>query len=270
AFEPDAREGAPLNAGQREFLRWIFVPALVTPVPSTTGTRELYLTRSPECSSMLRPRTETLQSWAFGDSFEVVKSRAVPAVTLAETLTTQGIDRLDWLKCDTQGLDFQIYCSLPVAWRHRLLVADFEPGLIDAYEGEDRLPTVMAGMQAEPFLVAGLEVRHMARRGPVSWSPAQRRWLRRLVPGAPAWVNLRYLRDVQREPDLLDRRAYLLAWTFASLGGLHDHALEVATKGGREHGGELFAAMAADSERRLRQAMIRGLPGWLGRRRWSR
>lgn len=265
-FEPDARETASLDWARRRFHRWIFVPALAVPSAAAGGTQAFYLTRSPQCSSTLPPRRDALQAWAFGELFEVQATRDLPATTITAALTANGLDRVDWLKCDTQGTDLRLFRSLPEAWRERLLVAEFEPGIIDAYEGEDQLPEVLAAMRAEPFLLAGFEVTPMARRGPRDWSVRNRRWLRRLVPGLPAWANLRFLRDPERTEQVLDRRALLLAWVFATVLGLPDQAHAVAEHGSRRFGGELFAAMAGDSARRLRWAMVWGLPGWMARR----
>src|SRR5471032_1635614 len=62
-FEPDAREAAPLGAAQREFKQWIFCPTLVVPAPPPDGRARLHLTRSPQCSSTLRPRADALSAW---------------------------------------------------------------------------------------------------------------------------------------------------------------------------------------------------------------
>ena len=54
-FEPDERETAPLAAGSRRFRRWVLCRGLAVPTAPATGTQQLYLTRSPQCSSTLPP-----------------------------------------------------------------------------------------------------------------------------------------------------------------------------------------------------------------------
>ena len=266
AFEPDMRATGTLRQAPRAFRRWILVPALAMPSAGTTGMQSFHLTRAPECSSILPPRRDALRAWAFSDFFEVQSTSALPATTIAAALAAHGLDGVDWLKCDTQGLDLRLFLGLSDAWRSRLLAAEFEPGIIDAYEGEDRLPEVLTAMRNEPFFLAGMSTLPMARHGPAAWSAGRRRWLRRTASRIPAWANLRYLRDVQQRAEALDRRAVLLAWVFAVACRLPDYAGVVAEHGQARFGGALFAEMARESERLLRWAMVRGVPRWLWHR----
>ena len=269
-FEPDAREATPLGVAQREFKRWIFCPGLAVPVAPPDGRAQLHLTRSPQCSSTLQPRAAAVGEWAFADLFEVMETRSFPATTLLAALEAQGLDRLDWLKCDTQGLDLRLFLSLPPAWRTRMLAVEFEPGLTDVYEGEDKLADVLAAMKREPFWLAELELGRTPRGRPALLAAHLGanavRWVRRLGPGAPAWANAHYLRDPALAVDALDRRALLLGWVFATLSGQPAHALALADAGTQRFGGEIFTEMAAASARSLRWAMVRGLPAAIWRR----
>jgi hypothetical protein len=235
------------------------------PVATADEQQALHLTRSPQCSSTLRPRTAALGEWAFAEFFAVTETRAVPATTLAAALAEQKLGRVDWLKCDTQGIDLKLYLSLPEEWRARMLAVEFEPGLIDAYEGEDKLADVLAAMAREPFWLAELEVGRTPRGRPALLAKRLGAgavpWVRRLGPGAPAWANARFLRDVAARPDALDRRAYLLAWVFATITGQHGYALTVAAAGAQCFGGGLFGAMTAASTRSLRCAASRQWSG---------
>jgi hypothetical protein len=269
-FEPDARDAAALAGASDKFRRWILWPGLVLPELPPGGTATLHLTRSPQCSSTLRPRQDKLGDWAFAEFFEVVETRSFPATTLTAVLAAHQLDRIDWLKCDTQGLDLRIFLSLPAAVRRLVLAVEFEPGLIDAYEGEDKLAEVLAAMQAEPFWLAAMKVGRTPRGSPPllerHLGKAAVRWVRRSGPAAPAWANVRYLRSMAEEPDQLDRRALLLAWVFATITREHGEAMLVAQTGEARFGGPLFAAMLAASVRRLRWAMVRNLPVALWRR----
>ncbi len=269
-FEPDPREAPPAGPAQRMFARWIFCPGLAVPRPTADGSHPLHLTASPQCSSTLRPRPAVLGDWAFADFFAVTETRTFPATTIEAALAREGIGRVDWLKCDTQGLDAQLFLSLPAAWRARVLAVEFEPGLIDAYEGEDKLAEVLTAMSREPFWLSELRVGRTPRGRPDLLAgrlgPRGVAWMRRLAPAAPAWANARFLRDVTLAPDLLDRREFLLAWVFATITGQHGQALTIAETGARRFGDRLFPAMAGSSVRRLRWAMVRGLPRALWRR----
>lgn len=269
-FEPDARETAALTGAQRQFRRWIFCSALASPVTPPDGKLPFHLTRSPQCSSMLPPDQAGLREWVFADQFEVLRTPAVPAASLTESLQRAGIDRVDWLKCDTQGMDLKLYQSLPAAWRQQILVAEFEPGFIDSYQGEDHVADVLVAMKAEPFWLAGLSPgltpRGRSELMAAGRPAAIRPWLRRLAPPAPAWAGLQFLRDVSRVPEITDRRGWLLAWVFAIVADQPGYALTVAEEGRRRWGDPLFVEMVGASHRQLRWSMVCRAPGWLWRR----
>lgn len=269
-FEPDARDAAQLARKKTPFLRWAFCTALVAPSVDPNGVRTFHLTKSPHCSSLLRPRNDRLAEWAFADYFVVEKTTTVPAVTLEAAMKANGLEGIDWLKCDTQGQDLSIFMSLPEAVRRNVLAVEFEPGLIDAYEGEDKFWHTLRDMEHEPFWIADLQVcgtqRGNAERLRARLGEGAPKWVARLAPTSPGWVNVRYLRDVNAESVGLGRREMLLSWVFADLLGQHANALAVAEEGGRRFGPELFGEMAARSVRGLRWAMARRLPRWLWHR----
>lgn len=273
-FEPDARETAALSEAQRLFRRWVFVPGLAVPASPPSGTMPFHLTRSPQCSSVLRPDAAGLMPWSFAGLFEVVAVPEVAAVALNDGLRNHGIDRVDWMKCDTQGMDLRLFQSLSDAWRHRLLAFEMEPGFIDAYEGEDHLARVLQAMRDEPFWLAHCDVQKTPR-GPFSGIEAElgARLARRHMffgVGAPGWANLTYLRDFEDTVEALDRRSHLLGWVFAELLRQPAAALAIAVSGGQRFGGELFQRMRSASRLRVRRAVwwrwLSSMPGRLLRR----
>ncbi|MFT3830061.1 MAG: hypothetical protein QM691_10200 [Opitutaceae bacterium] len=263
AFEPDARTTATLTKAQRIFRRWIFASAVVVAETRAPATTEIHLTRSPYCSSTLPLRPDALVKWEFSPLFDVVGSRSCAATTMAQALSKEGLGSPDWIKLDTQGTDYRIFRSLSEGMRQRVLQVEFEPGLIDAYRGEDTLAQVLEGMQDEPFWLSGFEVQQTARARPAGIDAA---WYRRLAPAAPGWGNLRYLREVDPPTPELDRRGLLLLWVFATMDGQPAFAYRVADSGQRRFGGTLFREMAGASRRQLRYLMLRRLPRWL----WGR
>jgi hypothetical protein len=219
---------------------------------------------------LLKPRNDQLQDWSFADFFIVERRGSVAAITLHAALAENGLSGVDWLKCDTQGLDLSIFMSLPEEWRRRTLAVEFEPGIIDAYEGEDKLWRTLQVMDAEPFWICDLQVGTYPRGNPAEMKSVMgerlTRWMPRLATGAPVYVNARYLRALGGATGALDRRGLLLAWVFADLLGQHSHALLVAREGAARFGPELFEDMLASSRRRLRRSMLRQVPRWLWRR----
>jgi FkbM family methyltransferase len=269
-FEPDSRDAQRLSGGATGFKRWVYVEGLVAPSVGADARKDFFLTHSPHCSSLLKPRADLLQDWCFADYFKVERTTSVPAVTLASALAANGLTRVDWLKCDTQGLDLSIFLSLPEEVRRRMLAVEFEPGLVDAYDGEDKLWRTLQAMEQEPFWVCDLQVGAAARGNPAALTELlgenMRRWLPRLVPTAPAYANVRYLRRMDIARENIDRRALLLSWVFADLLGQHAHGAMVAREGRARFGEELFADMMLASARRVRSTMLRKFPRWLCQR----
>jgi Methyltransferase FkbM domain len=263
AFDGDDRETAVLSDAHKLFRKWIFIPGLAAPTDPTDGTLRFHLTRSPQCSSVLPPNASGLSPWAFADLFTVVGETHVAATTLETALAAHGIGRIDWLKCDSQGLDLSIFLSLPKTWRDRVLLAEFEPGLLNAYEGEDKLADVLRVMEDEPFWVARFDVQRTTRgsaamlRESLGEGGARRytKWGAR----APGWANITYLRDFEKDGTTIDRRAHLLGWVLASIAGQPAAALAIARSGAQQSGGAIFDAMIAASIAAMRRSMWRGI-----------
>ncbi|OLT61228.1 FkbM family methyltransferase [Moorena bouillonii] len=115
---------------------------------------EFYLTKSPYCSSTLKPDHEKLKSFAYADWFEVEKVVSVPAITLNQSLSLGNFSHIDWIKLDTQGTEFRILDSLPDKVFDQLLVCDIEASLYQHYLGADILPSLHDLMLKHDFWIA--------------------------------------------------------------------------------------------------------------------
>jgi hypothetical protein len=218
----------------------------------------------------LDPNAECLSRWAFADLFSVERTVSLPAKTLSTALAEHGIGYIDWLKCDTQGLDLAIYRSLPRAWREHMSVFECEPGFIDAYDGEDKVGALLQAMDTEPFWLAeftvGKAVKGSISRLSEALGKRGAAWARRLGPGAPAWANLCFVREPLPSHPAMTRRTVLVAWLGSTLIGQHGHALGLAEYGRQHYGNNLFPLVAQASAFRLRAAMLGSIPLWLWRR----
>lgn len=260
-FEPDARERAALAPAQRAFKRWILCDKIVV-AEAGREAADLHLTVSPFCSSTLEPDHPGLADWAFAGLFAVEGTRRVGATTLAAVLHEHGLAGVDWLKCDTQGTDLRIWQSLPPAMRRGALAVEFEPGLINAYRGEDKFHQVLGAMEAEPYWLAQLDVQG-APRGRLatierSLGPRLAPYFRKYGPVAPGWVNALYLHQGAG----LDLRGSLLLWVFATVLGQHLFACEIAETAAQQHNDPLCAELATRSVRSMRRALWATWPRW--------
>ena len=255
AFEPDARERGAVERPGSGFRKLVVVPAVV--VDHDAETTEFHLTRSPDCSSTLRPRADALAAWSFADLFEVVETVRLPAVTLGRVLTEQGLDRVDWFKTDSQGTDLRLFRSLGEARIARVLAAQFEPGILEAYEGEDTLAELLAFLPACGFWVSELRTRGTSRlsaRARAALPAGLRAAAARIVKTSPGWAEVTALRALA---GTWDARDSLLGWAIATLRGQHGFALDIAGAGEAAGGDSIFA--------RLREGTARAI----ARSRWT-
>jgi len=235
AFEPDAREMGYVERPGAGYRKLVVVRAILSDRDEASA--EFFLTRSPYCSSTLRPRLDQLAPWAFHELFEVTETTRLPAVTLGRVLADQRLERVDWFKTDSQGTDLRLFRSLGEERIRRVLAAQFEPGILAAYEGEDTLAELLAFMPDRGFWLSELRL-----QGTQRLSAAARRALAdpirahaaRLVKTSPGWGEATYLNALEGEWSVRDR---LLAWVIATLRQQHGFALEIALRG-REAGAD--------------------------------
>jgi len=225
AFDADDREFQINEQANQDYKKFIQVNRIVAPVSSSST--PFYLTSSPFCSSMLEPDEEKLSPWLFKPLFEVKKITSLPSVTLEETLQSANISYIDWFKVDTQGTDLRLYKSLPSKIQETVLLAEFEPGIMDAYKNEDKLYAVMQEMHEQGFWLSSMNVKG-TQRLQNSYARQIGGFLsERIIRSSPGWAELTYLRN----PESLSIRNLLLMIVFALLERQYGFALELADKG---------------------------------------
>src|SRR3954451_13264516 len=128
-FDPDTRDIRHPQEGEFRHAR------IVHEVITANGDHEVqfFLTRSPYCSSTLRPNSIVTDNFLSADSFIVERQESAPASNLNVIMDRLELPAIDWMKIDTQGTDLRIYNSLRKELREKLLAIDIEPGLRGAY-----------------------------------------------------------------------------------------------------------------------------------------
>jgi len=213
---------------------------------------DFFLTHSPHCSSSLPPNQESLKFWAFKPLFDVEKILKIPAIDLNSAMKEVGVDYIDWYKTDSQGTDLRIFDSLPKNTIKNILVAEFEPGIIDAYHDEDKLHQLMSYMENEPFWISNMIVKGSQRINQKDFRSLnflQRNGIGSFLKTAPGWCEITYLNKM--EMNQMTLREYLLAWIFASINAEHGFALSIVEKASEEYSDSLLASMKKESQRKL-------------------
>ncbi len=231
AFDADEREMGFVEKESKTYRKLIVFNRVVT--DKAESEIDFHLTRSPFCSSTLRPDLNQLSYWSFQQLFETEKTIKLGAIRLEKALKEANITRIDWLKTDTQGTDLRLFSSLPDAIRQQVLAAEFEPGILDAYQGEDKLWSLMQFFDQGSFFMSSLEIKGTQRISPVAlqqFSPLHRKALQRCLTISPGWGETTYLNTLPAE-QAFDQRAHLLAFVFALTEKQYGFALEIAGKG---------------------------------------
>lgn len=232
-FDPDRRELREVFNGQ--FARSVVVNEAVTSVPGQSEVH-FFLTKSPYCSSTLPPDTESLANYLFADLFMVEKDVSVRACSLNAVIDRMGLQGVDWFKTDSQGTDLRLFQSLRSDLRDRVLAVDIEPGLINAYRGEDLFVDAHRELLRQGFWLSSLDVKGTVRMKRSSLQEIVSHHPRltdtRVYAStrrSPGWCEARYLRELE---SLSKRNAgtrdYALLWVFAMIERQWGYALDIA------------------------------------------
>lgn len=224
----------------------------------TSDEVNFYLTHSPYCSSSLLPDITALRAWAFCQLFDVQKVARMPAVDLKSALLAIGVHYVDWYKSDSQGTDLRIFSALSTETIEKAIVAEFEPGIIDAYVGEDKLHHLMAHMEQTPFWVTSMQIKGSQRIQQddlASLNFFQRKKIDLFLKMAPGWCEISYINNFEKEE--MGLREYLLGWVFSSIKKEHGFALHLANIGQSRFRSALFGEMINASRKSLSQGYYR-------------
>jgi FkbM family methyltransferase len=272
AFDADAREMRQKSAAPVGYRRLHIVDRALT--TDEEGIADFYLTKEPACSSLLPPCTEKLAAWEFAERFRVVQKSTVQTMRLQTALRELRIERVDWFKSDSQGTDLRLFQSLGPLMRW-VLVAEFEPGILDSYLGEDKLWQLMASMDSLGFWMSDIEVMgsQRLRKGLMTgFRRIEREYLVHLLKPAPGWAEVTYLNTFTADDFSL--RDCLLAWVCATVKRQHGFALELAATAKARFNDPICAKLEQHSKLAIRRCYL-NLPAYLplisrAFRRWTK
>ncbi|HWT03684.1 MAG TPA: hypothetical protein VN256_25775 [Pyrinomonadaceae bacterium] len=261
-FDPDLREMHEVPDGR--FRKAITVNEAVMGEQGGESVT-FYLTRSPYCSSTLKPDLESLSNFLFSDLFVVEREASVKASTLNSILDRLSLDRVDWFKTDSQGIDLRLFNSLRDEVRSRVLAVDIEPGLISAYLGEDTFVDVHRSLTREGFWLSNVNVCGTVRMRQSALAEAarlergiDRAFVEQNLRKTPGWCEARYLRTIESLPRggaEEDRRDYVLLWTFSLIDEQFGFALDVGMEYEKVFGADdVSRAMKAEAAARIKRA----------------
>jgi hypothetical protein len=259
-FDPDQRDLTETAAGA--FHKSVIVNKAITHHVDADKVR-FFFTKQPHCSSTLQPDHKSLSDFLFADRFAVEREGTVPAGTINTILDSLGLHRIDWLKIDTQGTDLRIWRSLNQKLREGLLALDIEPGLVDAYKGEDLFVDAHRELTGNGFWLSNLNVRGAVRIRRESLEEAGQKersltvnFLEIAAKKSPAWCEARYLRNISSMTESNASKCdWALLWLIAMLDGQAGFALDVARDSEKRFGKD-------DVSEFMKDQSIAGLRRW--------
>ncbi len=105
AFEPNLHAASRIMGRLRNFV------VLPIAIAGRNGSAELHLNAYEASSSLLRADEAGIKSWVTEQEFKVIGSVVVPTMRLDTFMDGAGIESVDYLKVDAQGLDLEVVRS---------------------------------------------------------------------------------------------------------------------------------------------------------------
>ena len=127
----------------------------------------------------------------------------------------------------------------------RVLIYDLEPGIIDAYEGEDKLYDVLKYFNKNNFFAieANIKGSHRINLDSIKdkLTDEMIKNISGVLPQTPDWCEVCFFNSF--EITNLPVRSYLLGWIFATIKKQHGLAFEIADKANKKFKDAIFSKM---------------------------
>lgn len=207
-FDADLRDFQIIN-DSTDYKKLILINKIVS---DQTGVQKFYLTNSPHCSSTLDADLVSLGDYSFRDLFELKQTLELETTTIGDVLKSLKINYLDWFKTDSQGTDLRIYKNIDKKIRDKILVAEFEPGVVDAYKGEDKLYSIMEYMN-DDFFIDDIIFKGSHRIDPkilrINFSHIRDSFFDLANKKSKLWAEVVYINSIKNK-DKYDKRDFLI------------------------------------------------------------
>nr|WP_293844334.1 hypothetical protein [uncultured Arsenicibacter sp.] len=254
AFDADDRDFGYVEQESKTFKKLYTFNNIVT--DTDVKEADFYLTASPHCSSLLRPRPDLITEHAFAPKFEIEKVVKLKTRSLKSVLNELSVNQVDWIKIDSQGTDWRLFNNLGPEIQPNVLAAEFEPGITSVYDGEDKLYTLMHEMEkCGCFWLAELLPKGSPRITPAlmdsfSTHPFLKKFVLFSLKDNAMWAEMTYLNTFQSGATQ-SKRNLLLGWVIATILKQHGFALILAEKGKNAYNDPVFGEMISHSRRQI-------------------
>ncbi len=241
-FDPDLRE---MHTETSVTGRRVVIDKALVAEPGR-ATAQFFLTRNPTASSTLPPLADEVASYLHAYRYEVVDEAEVAATTLPEARASAALDRVDWIKLDTQGTDLRLLQALDEPLLTSIMAVDAEPGFDPHYEGEDTFGDLHRWMVEQGFWLSDIELTRAVRlrRETFDAHLGARTKFGRMryefaLKTSPTAAGPRYLRTLAFLDKVgASRPDHLRLWACAFFSGNAPYALDVLAACRARHGAD--------------------------------
>jgi|YNPBryBLVA2012_1023415.scaffolds.fasta_scaffold12817_1 FkbM family methyltransferase len=187
--DPDACEAANALLAEQH-INWT-EQHLPLALSDTCGTKTLYVTREPMCSSLYPPNEPYLNRFSWLHEVMALDFTVeVETTTLDTFCQEQGVGGIDFLRTDVQGADLDVLRGAQQLLNHSLLVVESEVIFSPLYLGQPLFADFDTFMRAQGFTLMQLGLHPgVARRELPMTSPPY-------YQGQKLWGDAVYIRDV--------------------------------------------------------------------------
>ena len=258
AFDADERDFQIIEKEQSNYKKLYVYNCIAS--DKEEGKVDFFLTSSPYCSSVLEPDIEKLKPHIHSQLFNVEKKVKQNSIHIQKAIDNAKLDYVDWYKSDSQGIDLRLFKSLDEKILKKVIVAEFEPGIIDAYINEDKLYSVIKELNESGFWLSDIQIKGVPRLSKESLDAEFKgnlfkKLIKESLKKAPGWGEMTFINSFDNRE--FGRREYLLGWLFISLEGHHSFAFELAVKGFKKFNYQLFNELKNYSKHRMKREVYR-------------
>ena len=138
-------------------------------IAGTRSIRQFRINKNQQTSSLLEPRNDLISSYGLEFDFTQERLEKVECNTLLDVMSKNQLRKIDFLKTDLEGLDFEVLKSAK-EMLDSVIAIQCELRFQPFYHGEPYFHEVVSYLNEVGFEVIGLE--------PEYWKPAtqHRRW----------------------------------------------------------------------------------------------
>ncbi|MCW9065910.1 MAG: hypothetical protein OQJ78_06385 [Ignavibacteriaceae bacterium] len=258
AFDADERDFQFIEKEQGTFKKLYVYNCIASDKDQSKA--DFFLTSSPYCSSVLEPDIEKLKPHIHSQLFNVEKKVRLNSIHIQKAIESAKLDYVDWYKSDSQGIDLRLFKSLDEKILKKVIVAEFEPGIIDAYIDEDKLYSVLKELNETGFWLSDIQIKGVPRLSKESLDAEFKgnlfkKLIKESLKKAPGWGEMTFINSYENSE--LDKREYLLGWLFISLERHHSFAFELAVLGLKKFNYQLFNELKNYSKHQMSRGVYR-------------